>query len=56
MKPALRFAPRATRVLALVAHPALALLHALAAWTVVGLIAWLPGLRRHKADGPAGSP
>ena len=56
VKPALQFAPRATRVLALVANPALALLHALAVWSGVGLIACVPGLRRHKASRPAGGP
>jgi Glycosyltransferase family 87 len=42
VKPALAFAPRATRVLALIANPALGLLLALAAWSMGGLVACLP--------------
>ena len=38
VKPALAFAPRATRLFALVANPALGLLHVLAAWSIGGLI------------------
>ena len=41
VKPGLAFAPRATRLLALIANPTLALLHALAVWSVGGLIACL---------------
>jgi hypothetical protein len=42
VKPALAFAPRATRALALTANLAGALLHILTAWAVAGLVACLP--------------
>ncbi len=45
VKPALAFAPRATRVLALMANLSLALLLALAAWSVIGLAACFPLVR-----------
>jgi len=48
VKPALGFAPRATRVLALIANPALVLLFALSAWSVAGLAACLPLERRDR--------
>ena len=45
VKPALGFAPRATRVLALIANPALVLLLALAAWSVASLAVCLGFVR-----------
>src|SRR5664280_3904655 len=42
VKPSLAFAPRATRVLALIANPAFVLLLALAAWSIGGLVACFP--------------
>jgi len=52
VKPALAFAPRATRVLALVANPALALFLALAAWSAAGLAACLPLTRPRRVRVP----
>jgi hypothetical protein len=54
VKPALAFAPRATRVLALTANLALGLLLALAAWCLVGLAACLPWARRWQIRAPVG--
>jgi len=54
VKPALGFAPRATRVLALIANPALGLLLALAAWSVGGLAVCLPLARPWKVPGLRG--
>lgn len=54
VKPALVFAPRATRVLALIANPALGFLVALAAWSVGGLTACLPWARSWKVREPVG--
>lgn len=56
VKPALAFAPRATRVLALVANPVLGLLLALAAWSVGGLTACLPLARPRKVHVPVRRP
>ena len=56
VKPALVFAPRATRVLALVANPALLFLLALAPWSVVGLAACVPVPRRWRVDARVGRP
>jgi hypothetical protein len=56
VKPALAFAPRATRVLALIANPALAFLLALAAWSVAGLAATLASARPRKVGAPVGRP
>jgi len=56
VKPALAFAPRATRVLALIANPALGLFLGLAAWSVGGLTACLPLARRRKVRVPVGRP
>jgi Glycosyltransferase family 87 len=55
-KPALAFAPRAARVLALIANPTLVLLLALAAWSVSGLAACLPMARPGRARVPVGRP
>ena len=54
VKPALAFAPRATRVLALTVNPALVLLVAPTAWLVGGLIACLPFARPGKIRAPVG--
>ena len=51
VKPALLFAPRATRALALTASPALALLPGLGAWSVAGLVACIPIPRRREPSG-----
>ena len=56
VKPALAFAPRATRVLALIANPALVLVLALAAWSAAGLAACLPLARPWKVRLPVGRP
>ncbi len=56
VKPALAFAPRATRVLALIANPALGLFLALAAWSVGGLAACLPLARPWKVRVNVGRP
>ena len=56
VKPALAFAPRATRVLALIANPALGLFLALAAWSVGGLTACLPLARPRRVRVPVGRP
>jgi hypothetical protein len=53
-KPALAFAPRATRVLALIANPVFVLLLALAAWNIGGLAASLPRKRPDLARPRAG--
>ncbi len=50
VRPALTFAPRATRLLALVANPTLLFLSGLAAWSVLGLAACLPWSRRSNGD------
>ena len=50
VRPALTFAPRATRLLALVANPTLLFLSGLAAWSVLGLEACLPWSRRSDGD------
>jgi hypothetical protein len=49
VKPALAFAPRATRVLALIANPVLMLLLALTAWSLGGLAACLPHARQRES-------
>ena len=54
VKPALAFAPRATRALALVANPTLVFLLALAPWSVAGLVTCLPLPRIWKADALTG--
>lgn len=56
VRPALAFAPRATRVLALIANPALGLFLALAAWSLAGLAACLPLARPWKVREPVGGP
>ena len=58
VKPALAFAPRATRVLvlALIANPALVLLLALPAWSLGGLAACLPLARPRRVRVPGGRP
>ncbi len=52
VKPALAFAPRATRVLALVANPVLLFLAALAPWSLVGLAVCVPLPRSWRIDAP----
>lgn len=54
VKPALAFAPRAVRVLALIANPALGFLLAFAAWSVGGLAACLPFSRLWRVRVPIG--
>jgi hypothetical protein len=56
VKPALAFAPRATRVLAVIANPALVLFLALVAWSMGGLVACLPLARPGRARVSAGRP
>ena len=56
VKPALAFAPRATRLLALTANLALVLLPAFAAWCAAGLAACLPLARPRKIRVPVGRP
>ena len=56
VKPALAFAPRATRLLALTANAALGLFLALAAWSVGGLAACLPLARPRRVRLPAERP
>jgi hypothetical protein len=56
VKPALVFAPRATRVLALTANLAGAFLHVLTAWSVAGLVACLPLKRLWGGRVPVGRP
>jgi len=46
VKPAVTFAPRAARVLALIANPALGLFLALAAWCAAGLVMCIPWAHR----------
>ena len=46
VKPALAFAPRATRMLALIANPAMGLLLALPAWSMAALAVCVPWRRR----------
>jgi hypothetical protein len=53
VKPALEFAPRATRVLALTANLVLALLPGLGAWSVVALFECVPRPRRRDLPEPA---
>jgi hypothetical protein len=55
VRPALEFAPRATRVLALTANLALGLLFGLGAWGVPALMACLPVPRRSAGRVPARS-
>jgi len=52
VKPALAFAPRATRALALSANLAGAFLHILTAWAVAGLVACLPLKRSETGRTP----
>jgi hypothetical protein len=54
VRPALGFAPRATRVLALTANLALGLLFGLGAWGVAGVAACLPVPRSWRARAPVG--
>jgi hypothetical protein len=54
VRPALEFAPRATRVLALTANLALGLLVGLAVWGTAGVVACLPVPRRWRARAPLG--
>ena len=52
VKPALAFAPRATKVLALIANLTLGLFVALAAWSVAGLVLCLPLPRLGESKSP----
>ena len=52
VRPALEFAPRATRVLALTANLALGMLFGLGAWGVAGVAASLPVPRGWRARAP----
>lgn len=54
VKPALEFAPRVTRILALTANLVLALLPGLGAWSVGGLVACFPIPRRREPPGTPG--
>jgi hypothetical protein len=54
VRPALGFAPRATRVLALTANLALGLLFGLGVWGVAGVVACLPVPRGWRARAPVG--
>jgi hypothetical protein len=56
VKPALAFAPRATRALALTANLAGALVGVLTAWTMAGLAACLPILRTYRRCTGSGCP
>ena len=56
VKPALRFAPRATRTLALIANLAGPLLGVLTAWSVAWLVAILPWRQRLRDGTPVGRP
>ena len=56
VKPALAFAPRATRVLALTVNPALVLLIAPTVWLVGGVVTCLPFARSLRVRAPGGGP
>jgi hypothetical protein len=56
VKPAVAFAPRATRVLALIANPAVGLFLALAAWCAAGLAACFPLARPSRVHVPVARP
>ncbi len=54
LRPALAFAPRATRLLALVANPAILFMFGLTAWSLVGLAVCVPLPVRRMVGMPAG--
>ena len=56
VRPALVFAPRATRVLALTANPVLALMQGLGVWSLAGLVACFPFGRWRRTPGGSATP
>jgi hypothetical protein len=56
VRPALAFAPRATRLMALIANPVILFMFGLTAWSLAGLAACVPLRRRWRLAAPVGRP